>query len=57
MSDPPREEKRSVGVGQIERTEQESVVAEEITGMIEGHHHHDQTAQNVYIFETRACRL
>ena len=57
MSDPPREEKRRVGLRQIERAEQEGVVAEEITGVIEGHQHHDQAAQDVYILETRACRL
>jgi hypothetical protein len=57
MSDPPREEKRGVRLGQVERGEQEGVVAEEITGVIEDHHHHDQTAQDVDILETRAYRL
>jgi hypothetical protein len=57
MRNPPRKEKRGVGLGQVERAEQEGVVAEEITGVIEGHHHHDQTAQDVYILKTRASRL
>lgn len=57
MSDPPREEKRGVRMGQVERRKQQGVVAEEITGVIEGHYHHDQAAQNVDILETRACWL
>jgi hypothetical protein len=44
-------------MSQVERAEQQGIVAEEITGVIEGHHHHDQTAQDIYAFETRACRL
>jgi hypothetical protein len=44
-------------LGQVERAEQERVVAEKITGVIEGHQHHHHAAQDVDILETRACRL